>query len=373
MDTLPTIVADIRIPWLESIPDTYARLHRIPAAQITREFLCTTKATALLVRTRTRCDAKLMDGSQVRFIGTATIGTDHINLAYCRQNGIEVASAPGCNAGGVMQYVASAIVSYCNARQCSPRGKILGIVGLGHVGKRVKRLGEALGMEVLVNDPPLQQAGTLDESIPLVVIIRCSDIISIHVPLCKSGDFQTIRLINRENMSLIKPSACLINTSRGGVVDETAVAEFHHKHSSFCYVADVWENEPVISHRIFESCFLATPHIAGYSIDGKRNATLALINELSRFYNWPAIPTVPPLQPPPEAIILAGSLEEALLKIYPIREDDKLFRENPGRFEELRDNYLFRHEYGNYSLQLTGHTVHKQVLPSLLGFKADHQ
>lgn len=373
MDHLPTIIADSRIPWIDAIPATYARLVRIPAAQINREVLITTKAEALLVRTRTHCDAGLLEGSSVRFIGTATIGTDHINLDWCRQKGIKVASAPGCNAGAVTQYVASALVSYCNARQCSPRGKILGIVGLGHVGKRVKRLGEDLGMEVIVNDPPLQQAGTLNESIPLREIIRRSDIISLHVPYSQSGPFATRQLINRDNIVEMRPDACLIQTSRGGVIDERAVAGFRDINRNFCYVADVWENEPHLNREFLNQCFLATPHIAGYSIDGKRNATQALLSELAVFFNWPAVPAVATIHPPDDSVIIAGSIEEALLKIYPIQTDDLTLRQDPSSFEEIRDHYRFRHEYPNYILRLPGHLSEKYGAAAGLGFITETQ
>ncbi len=331
------------------------------------------KATALLVRTRTRCDAGLLEGSSIRFIGTATIGTDHINLDWCRQKGIRVASAPGCNAGAVMQYVASAIVSYCNVRQCNPREKVLGIVGLGHVGSRVKRLGEALGMEVIVNDPPLQQAGAIDQSIPLHEIIRRSDIISLHVPYSESGPFATRQLINRDNIVEMRPDACLIQTSRGGVIDERAVAGFRDRNRNFCYVADVWENEPHINREFLNQCFLSTPHIAGYSIDGKRNATQALLSELAGFFNWPAVPAVATIHPPDDSVIIAGSLEEALLKIYPIQTDDSALRQDPSRFEEIRDHYRFRHEYPNYMLRLPAHLSEKYGAAAGLGFITETQ
>ena len=352
------VIADRLIPFTDGSWDWPFRLLRLDAGDITHERIRAEKATALLIRTRTLCDRKLLENTGIRFIGTATIGTDHIDRQYCIQAGIEARGVPGCNSGAVMQYVASALSLYFRSRECLPASLRLGIVGYGHVGKKVEKLGQALGMEVWINDPPLQELGGLNHSVPLKSILENCDIVTLHVPLEAEGRHPTLRLLGLEETMKMKESSCLINTSRGRIVDEKALPEIYRMKPGLKYIADVWEQEPRIDPEVLSRSFLATPHIAGYSIDGKYNATLGILKALYQHFGWGTIPGIPAPAPPADAVIEADTLSDGFLAVYDPRKEDALLRATPSAFETLRSKYALRHELHHYRL-LTGGRVNK--------------
>ena len=220
---------------------------------------------------------------------SATIGTDHIDLAWCRERGIQVANAPGCNAGSVMQYVASTLAVMAARRGLRFSDLTLGVVGVGHVGSKIARLARLLGFRLLLNDPPRALAGPIDSEtglpfMPLETVLAESDIVSLHVPLEPSGNFPTLHLINCQTLGMMRSDAILINAARGEVVSTVALKRHRQQNPNFGIVLDTWEHEPLADSELLHMADLATPHIAGYSADGKATATRMVIQALSRFF-----------------------------------------------------------------------------------------
>ncbi|MEJ5303110.1 MAG: 4-phosphoerythronate dehydrogenase [Bacteroidales bacterium] len=365
--SLPVVVADCHIPYLEYLRLLPLNLIALEPSEITNDILLKNDATALLIRTRTRVDHQLLKGTKVEFVGTATIGTDHIDQKWCISQGIKVAAAPGCNAGGVMQYVAAAIAQYCKKMQIAPEGLTLGVIGKGNTGSLSDKVGQALGMHVLVNDPPLADAGCLENHTPLLQLLAESDIVTIHVPYSIEGPYPTKYLIHNGNLHLLKPRSLIINTSRGGVVEEQAILRFKNINPEFNYALDVWENEPNLNINLLNQAFIATPHIAGYSIDGKRNASLIIFNALKEHFGWDLVIELPAVAPPPSSEINAPSLLDAILQAYPILKDDQSLRRAPEQFENLRSSYAFRHEFKHFTLLALAEKDKERA--KLLGFK----
>lgn len=295
-------------------------------------------ADALIVRTRTQCDERLLKGSKVQFVGTATIGYDHIDTTWCEQNGIVWTNCPGCNAGSVAQYVESALLTLMGNGQWKMDNAplTLAVVGCGHVGSKVCKIGERLGMRVLVNDPPLEKTmengeWKMDNSpltfVSLDDIAREADIITFHVPL----DDTTRYLANASFFERLKKKPVVINSSRGGVVDEAALMQALDDRKVSRAVIDTWENEPDISRALLNKVYIGTPHIAGYSADGKVNADNMIIEALCRHFNLPQPPQI--LPPPP-----------TFNATYDIMEDCRKLKTHPEMFEEIRGNYPVRRE-----------------------------
>ncbi len=334
------IVVDENIPLLKGVQEPYAEVVYAPAKAIDAALV--RDADALLIRTRTHCNAALLDGSSVKFIGTATIGTDHIDLDYCAQKNIIVASAAGCNAGGVMQYVTRTLVAFEEKTGKDLRHCTLGIVGVGNVGRRVQQVAQALGMRILLNDPPRAVREGTDGFVELDELLKASDIVTLHVPL----NTTTENLANACFFEQLKNGAAFINTSRGEVVDEVALLQAHAKLS---FVAlDVWRNEPHINLRLMNAVDIATPHIAGYSIQGKRNATTMVVQALAKTFNIEALKNfvakIDEVEIPLDFSMQKSDLYSRISENYPIFEDDKQLRGQPQNFEQLRNQYKLRNE-----------------------------
>lgn len=328
------IVVDRAIPYLDGLLEPYAEVLRLPGGAIRAEQV--RDADALLVRTRTRCDERLLGSSRVRFIGTATIGTDHIDLDYCRRAGISVASAPGCNARGVLQYLAAALVHLSRTQGWQPADRTLGIVGVGHVGSLVREYAAQWGFRILCCDPPRQKREQGD-FLPLEQVARQSDILTLHTPL----DQTTRHMVDARLLALTQPDCVVVNTSRGAVVDTGALCE-----SGRPCIADVWEHEPQIDARLLERALLATPHIAGYSAQGKANAAAAIVQELARAFDLPLegwYPTeVAPSRPQP---ITWQALCSTIDGRFDIAAQSRELKRRPEAFEAIRDQYRYREEY----------------------------
>lgn len=300
-------------------------------------------ADALVVRTRTHCDEKLLKGSNVRLIATATIGTDHIDIPWCEQNGIKVSSAPGCNAPGVAQYVLASILK----TGFDTHKDILGIIGYGHVGQIVASWARKTGFSVLVCDPPRKAAGFDDiEYFPLEDLLAKCSAITLHVPLTKTGNFPTYHLIGEKELEMMRNGCVLINSSRGGVVDESSLKNAIDK-KGLKAIIDVWENEPDIDKELVSKSFISTPHIAGYSSEGKKRATGMALKAVGKFFDM--------------AIDLKGLecalnteryiTKEQIEKSYDPLIDSNNLRQDISKFEELRNNYSYRHEPHFHTLQ----------------------
>jgi len=367
------IVADHKIPFLEGALDGVARVEYLPGAEISRAHL--RDADALITRTRTLCNRNLLEGTSVRFIASATIGYDHIDTEYCREKGIGWTNAPGCNSSSVEQYVVSTLLWLAVHHGLDLPSMTLGIVGVGNVGSKVARAATALGMKVLLNDPPRERAEGGDEFTSLEVIKEQSDIITLHVPLNRGGDDNTFHLLDTRFINSLKKGTILINTSRGSVVDESAALEGIRNARLAHVILDVFENEPVLSEDLLEALTLATPHIAGYSLDGKANGTTMSVRAISRFFNLGLDQWCPAGIPAPEnsEILTDASdanitelLWEVYSQCYDVSSDDQRLRSAPGTFEKLRGNYPFRREPAAYAVRLfQGYPELRQILENL--------
>jgi erythronate-4-phosphate dehydrogenase len=378
-----TIVVDSKNPFLTEALAPVADARALATAEITREALA--GVDAVIVRSETKIGPALLDGTRVQFVGTATIGTDHVDLPYLRKRGIRFASAPGSNANSVAEYVATALLVAAGRLGWKLRGKTLGVVGVGNVGSKVVRVGEALGMTVLQNDPPLARKTGTSHLQPLEALMD-ADILTLHVPLTREGEFPTHHLVDRARIERMKPGALLLNTSRGGVVDSPALVSALETGHLAGVILDVWEREPDIDMRLLSLSLLGTPHIAGYSYDGKVNAARLMFEEVCRHFGWTAAWTPPGMLPAPAREIVtidpAGDAETVLRTIlstcYDIETDDRALRsllqaspdDRPVLFRRLRSMYPVRREFA--ATRVHGHAGAGDLSGRLtmLGFRA---
>ncbi len=340
----------------------FGRVAIVDGRNLTKEELSGTDI--LIIRSVTNVNAELLEGTPVRFVGTTTIGTDHLDKDFLRKNEIAFASAPGCNSFSAAEYVLTAMVEISVEKDFPLEGKTIGIIGVGNIGSKVKRFAEALGMKTNLNDPPLFRAGKLKEAVPLENALR-SDVVTFHVPLNFEGEDATFHLLD-ENISSIKNNALLINASRGAVVNNLKLLRRLNEAGNPLTILDVWEGEPEINAELLQKVDLATPHIAGYSLEGKANGTLMIYKALAGFLKKEASwkPDFPPVEK--EVIEISrydgftDLLRQVLANIYNVKEDDAKMRktlELPAKerrkyFDSLRKNYPVRREFVNFKIRL---------------------
>lgn len=350
------IIADENIAYAEEAFSLLGDISFLHGREITNEVL--KKADVLLVRSVTNVDEKLLDGTKVKFIGTATIGTDHIDTKYLNENNIAFSSAKGCNADAVAEYVLTAISKIVAEKNLLFNELTIGVVGCGNIGSRVAKYVSALGMKVLKNDPPLQRISKNNNFVSIDEIEN-ADIITLHVPLNTEGIDKTVHLFNKERLLRLKENSILINTSRGAVVDNNALLEILQS-KNITTVLDVWENEPQINEYLLKMTTLATPHIAGYTLEGKVNGTKIIYDALCRFLNVKSIwkPELPSVTENRIKIKLQQPIEEIISllssRIYDIKNDDLQLKnsENPVKnFDLLRKYYPLRREFNNYFIE----------------------
>lgn len=337
------------------------------------------EADALIVRSVTRVDRSLLEGTRVRFVATATIGTDHVDLPWLEAGGIGFASAPGSNANSVGDYVAAALAHLEARGRWSPRGKTLGIVGYGNVGKRVAVKAEALGMRVVKCDPPLQAlSSSPGEFLALDELLADCDAVSLHVPLVPAGPHPTLRLADARFFSRLARPVLFLNTCRGDAVHEPDLLAARAAGKVAAMVLDVFAGEPRIDRALCDAADLVTPHIAGYSVEGKVGGTFQVAEAFRKFFSLP--PPALPEWPAPASDILswpagADLSDEAFLAdcaraAYDIAGDDRRLRAaldepDPGAaFDRLRKQYPARHEFHRY--RVTGIPDQKRGLMSRL-------
>lgn len=344
------IVIDNKIPFIEEAIQKIAdEVVYAPGKDFTPELV--KDADALIIRTRTHCDRKLLEGSNVRFIATATIGFDHIDTDYCREAGIVWTNAPGCNSSSVAQYLHSSLLLLQRLKGKKLEECTLGVIGVGNVGKKVAQVARELGMHVLQNDLPREEKEGNFEFKPLKELAEKCDILTFHVPLYREGKYKTFHLADEAFFCSLKHCPVIINTSRGEVVETNALLNALHNGFVSDAIIDVWENEPNINLTLLNKVFLGTPHIAGYSADGKANATRMSLDSLCRFFQIKADYQINPPKPQ-NSIITADSLSEACLRIYDPRRDSEMLKQHPELFEKLRGNYPLRREKSAYTLYL---------------------
>lgn len=338
------IVADKDIPFLEGVFEPYAEVVYKTGSAIAAADVA--DADALIIRTRTRCDASLLDGSSVRMIATATIGMDHIDQEYCRAHGIHVENAAGCNAGGVMQYVFSALYGVGARKGIKLEDCTFGIIGVGHVGSKVEAMARYLGFNVLLCDPPRAAVEGPEKFCSLEYLLENSDIVTMHVPL----DETTRGMADATFFALMKPGAIFINAARGEVIDEQALIAAAPKLGAV--VIDTWCNEPDINEELLDIADIATPHIAGYSLLGKQNATTMAVQAVARFFGIPELYDFKPQDADsshePVLLDLKGKNHGEIAAVfqynYPIFTDDFRLRMEPHKFDKLRTEYQYRRD-----------------------------
>lgn len=349
------IIADKNIPYLRGIAEHFGEVEYLAGSDFIRENI--KDADTLIVRTVARLDEKVLSGTNVKLICSATIGYDHIDTEYCDANGIAWYNAPGCNSSSVQQYIVSILILLSRRKNYNLREKTIGIIGVGNVGKKVFRACEILGIKVLLNDSPRQEMEGDNIFVDLDTIKREADIITFHTPLIKEGKYKTYHLGDEDFFSSLAKKPIVINSARGGIVDTKAVKNALRKNLISGAVVDCWENEPDIDLEYLNMVDIATPHIAGYSADGKANASRISLANIARFYNMDSSPIdLIKIPEPTDSIInlniYAGNrMKEAFLRTYNPLDDFKRLKNTPGRFKDLRNEYPLRREYPAYYIK----------------------
>lgn len=375
------IVCDNKIPFLRGAFEPYAEVVYLPGAETTPEVV--KDADAIVTRTRTRCDASLLAGSSVQAIATATIGFDHIDTAWCEANGIAWSNAPGCNSWSVKQYISSVFAVLAERHGLQLDTMTLGVVGVGNVGSKVAEVGRAFGMRVLLNDPPRARAEGGEAFTGLDTLLAESDIVTVHVPLTRGGEDATWHLFDAARLWRMHPGQILVNSSRGPVVDNAALKDALRQGRLKAAVLDVWEGEPELDMELVDLLDIATPHIAGYSADGKANGTTMSVRYLASklglpLTDWTASGIPAPEQALEFTVDAVGRtaqevLMEAILHTYDVRRDSDALRAAPGSFERLRGDYWVRREPSAFTLTLLHGTGDLASRLERIGFKVKIQ
>lgn len=338
------VVADNNIPFLEGVFEPYAEVVYKEGRAIEKADLM--DADALIIRTCTRCNEQLLEGTSVKIIATATIGVDHIDMDYCSRKGITVHNAEGCNAGGVLQYVFSALYGVAARKFIKLDGCTIGIIGVGHVGSKVEAMAEYLGFNVLRCDPPRAAVEGEEGFCSLEYLLANSQVVTLHVPL----EDTTRKMADEEFFRMMLPGSIFINAARGEVMDEQALMDAIPKLGAV--VIDTWNNEPYVNKELLEMVDIATPHIAGYSYQGKQNGTSSSVQAVARYFGIKELYDYYPSEdiPDHEPLVLdlkdknQGERAAVFQYNYPVFTDDFRFRMDPGRFEKLRSEYQYRRE-----------------------------
>lgn len=352
------IIIDDKIPYIRGAFEAVAEVIYLPGSKTTVNIV--RDADAIITRTRTICNEKLLAGSTVKFIATATIGYDHIDTDYCDRAGIKWTNAPGCNSRSVEQYIASALMVLAEEKRLNLNELTIGVVGVGNVGSKVANVCELLGMKVLLNDPPRERIEGSAQFVSLEQIKSEADIITLHVPLNIKGEDATYHLADDSFFKSLKKKPVLINSCRGEVVRTESVKLALIKGEIADFMCDCWEDEPDIDLELLEMTCLATPHIAGYSKDGKATGTLMSVQAVSNFFNlgldnWRLegieLPAQPVIQIDGKGLTEQQIISKAILHTYDIRNDDTMFRSKPADFEKQRGDYPTRREFPAYRIE----------------------
>ncbi|MFV0538022.1 MAG: 4-phosphoerythronate dehydrogenase PdxB [Dysgonomonas sp.] len=367
------IIADKNIPYLRGIAELFGEVTYLDGAAFTNETI--KDADTLIVRTVTHFDENILKGTAVKQICSATIGYDHIDTAYCDSHGIAWTNAPGCNSGSVQQYITSVLIAMARKKGFNLKNKTIGVVGVGNVGKKVAKAFEILGMKVLLNDPPRQAEEGSGNFVSLQTIMDEADIITFHTPLTKTGEYKTYHLADANFFSTLKKKPIIINSARGGIIDTNAIKVALSRGDISGAVIDCWENEPNIDLEYLNMVDIATPHIAGYSADGKANATRMSLAAIADFYGLSKEPISLVKEPEPINSVIDMSkypnsdsrVYDAILETYDPEGDYSRLISNPETFKKLRNEYPLRREYFAYSV--VNATDEEAVILSKLGFE----
>ncbi len=369
------IVIDNKIPFIKGALEKQAEVVYLPGNQISSDVV--RDADALIVRTRTKCNRELLEGSSVKFIATATIGFDHLDTKYLEANGIAWTNAPGCNSSSVEQYIVSVLLYLADLNDMDPADYTLGVIGVGNVGKKVARAAGALGYRVIINDPPREQAEGSEGFVSLDTLLQEADIVTMHVPLTRQGEFATLGMANKTFFQKMKEGSVFINSSRGEVVVEKELKEAIRASRFSEVIMDVFEKEPNVDKELLSMITIGTPHIAGYSADGKANGTEMSVQALSRFFGLGMDDWKPSGVPKPanSRILVDGSdaeenelLTEVYFNTYNVMEDHDRFMDHQDAFEKLRGDYRIRREPTAFSVQVFNDDGKYRKILEQLGF-----
>lgn len=368
----PLIVCDDQIPGAHEVFARVGQVSAIPAADMKPRYL--RHADGLIVRSVTRVDAALLAGTRVQLVGTVTSGIDHVDVSYLHRKKIGLIAAAGANAEAVAEYVLAALLVISQRLNFNLSKKTVGIIGAGHVGTIVDRKCRVLGMRTILNDPPLARATGDPRYRPQSEVFQ-ADIVTLHVPLTRRGRYATYHMVNHHFLERLKPATVLINTSRGAVLDESTLKQGTTRKAIAALVIDVWPNEPRVPLDLLKRADIATPHIAGYSLEGKLRALAMVYRGFCFHFRIASDPAIENILFPPEKKtiinIAAREPEDAIrstvLRVYDPRIDDRLLRQiarcpahqHEGFFEKLRATYRARHEFGHF------HVVLKYGTPAL--------
>lgn len=369
------IIADRNIPFLQGVLDRLGEVDYIAGSEFNNERI--KNADALVIRTVARMDRTMLDATNVKIICSATIGFDHIDTRYCDEHGISWRNAPGCNASSVVQYIVSSLLLLSGKKSFDLRGKTIGIVGVGNVGEKVAAACGILGMNVLLNDPPREQAEPYNNSfVSLDEIKKEADIITFHTPLTKEGLYKTYHLADSNFFGTLVKRPVIINSARGGIIDTEAIKDAIKSGKISGAVIDCWEGEPDIDREYLELADIATPHIAGYSADGKANAARMSLEAMANYFHLDKEPLkeiIPPI--PPKTIIDLNEFTSgerfvnAVLTTYNPMNDYKRLVASPDSFSRLRNEYPLRREYPAYTI-VNADEDERRILNEL-GFKLE--
>lgn len=353
------IVIDSNIPFIKGSLDSMEIVEYLPYEEITNVKL--RDAYAIVIRTRTKCDRQLLEGTKVRFIASTTAGFDHIDTQYCANHNIKWTNAPACNALAVTHYIASALSYFMRRAHLKPKGKTIGIVGVGAVGSRVEKLAKQMGFNVLLNDPPRARIEGNTNFVSLDEICEKADIITFHTPLIKEGVDKTYHLAGKDFFNKLQKKPILINAARGEIIDTKALTLNVKVRKLSHLVIDCWENEPEINMALLSMATIATPHIAGYSADAKANATEQCVRAISKHFNlYRDLWEVTNLPLPATLVNLRNMKPDYFyLKTFDIEHATQLLKSAPYLFEQYRSNTILRREPKAYFEYLNNETVTK--------------
>ncbi len=356
------IIADENIPFATEAFSALGEVSTLPGRHMQASDLA--DCDCLLVRSITQVNAELLDGTAVKFVASATIGTDHIDLDYLASRAIGFANAPGCNAESASEYMINALFALAQKKDFDPFKLTAGVIGHGNVGSRVKKKLDALGINTLVNDPPLQDAG--DDSVNYVslqTILHECDFITCHVPLTTTGEHATRHLFNEERLRELTRGCVFFNAARGAVVDNAALSQLLNERSDLTVFLDTWEGEPAIDQHLLTQVDLATPHIAGYSFEGKLRGTQMILDAACDFFdlksNWRMLDHLPPVQPLDIQSQGSPAFWQALFQQhFDVFADHRRLLATATlpapqaaiEFDRLRKNYPLRYEYNRYQI-----------------------
>ena len=380
------IIADENIPFVKDCFSSIGEVEVVSGREITAGAVA--DADCLLVRSVTAVDSNLLAGSSISFVGTATIGFEHIDIDFLREHDIGFASAPGSNANSVAEYIVSALLNIAKKHNFNLAGKSMGIIGAGNVGSRVEQKARVLGMKVLLNDPPLQRKSGETKYLPIEELFDC-DFITLHTPLTFEGIDRTFHLADERFFKLLKTGCVFLNTSRGGVTDTIALKSAIKSGRLKATVLDVWEDEPNIDTELLEMVDIATPHIAGYSLDGKVAGMIMIYKSACEYFGFSTKfdvedflpePDVPQLEVNPKVGTEQDVLRETVEKIYDVKADDFRMRrildkqaEERGKFfSRLRKNYPVRREFHNTQIVLRSPCEEFAKRLAGLGFRVEN-